>query len=122
MTTPRNIVFDIGGVLLRWDMRNLYRKLFADEARMEWFLANVCTTAFNLEQDRGRPFDDAVAQLVAQHPEWRAEIEAYHHRWPEMLDGEVPGTADILRRLQAKGAPTWAITNFSREKFDVART
>src|SRR5882762_1528541 len=66
------VVFDIGNVLLDWNPRHLYRKIFADEARMEWFLANICTPAWNLEQDRGRPFASAVAELVGEHPQWHA--------------------------------------------------
>ena len=72
MTTnsrPSTVVFDIGGVLLRWDPRNLYRKIFAEEAEMEWFLREVCTSEWNVEQDRGRKWDDAVALLVERHPE-----------------------------------------------------
>ncbi len=115
------IVFDIGSVLIRWDMRNLYRKVFDDSARMEWFLANICTHDFNIEQDRGRPFAEAVADLSRKHPEWKAEIELYDSRWTEMLDGTISGTVDILGELQQKNWPTYAITNFSREKFDVSR-
>ncbi len=121
ISRPKAIVFDIGAVLIEWDMRKLYRKMFADHDRMEWFLANVCTTAFNIEQDRGRSFADAVAHLSALHPEWRDEIRAYDERWPEMLGPPIAGTVGILERLQREGWPTYAITNFSREKFDIAR-
>jgi 2-haloacid dehalogenase len=114
------IVFDIGNVLFMWDMRNHYRKTFADPERMEWFLANVCTHDFNLEQDRGRPFAEAVAWLTQRHPEWAKEIAEYDTHWTGMV-GEVLGTVDILSELQKAGWPTYAITNFSREKFDVAR-
>lgn len=38
------VIFDLGGVLIDWNPRHLYRKLFAsDEAAMEAFLATVCT-------------------------------------------------------------------------------
>lgn len=63
---PRTVVFDIGNVLVDWNPRFLYRKIFPDEAEMEWFLGHVCTPAWNLEQDRGRTFKDAVALLIAQ--------------------------------------------------------
>jgi 2-haloacid dehalogenase len=115
------VVFDIGNVFLRWDPRHLYRKLFDDEVRMEWFLENVCTPAWNIEQDRGRPFAEAVSALVTEHPDWAEAIRAYDERWSEMVPGEVEGTRALLARLQAKGVPTYAITNFSREKFAHAR-
>jgi 2-haloacid dehalogenase len=116
---PKTVVFDIGNVLIEWDMRNLYRKVFDDHERMEWFLANVCTMAFNIEQDRGRPFAEAVAQLTRDHPDWAEQIRHYDERWTEMIAGPVLGSVEILQELQSRGVPTYAITNFSREKFDV---
>ena len=49
------VVFDIGAVLLDWDPRYLYRKIFADAREMEWFLTEVCSPAWNRAQDGGRP-------------------------------------------------------------------
>jgi 2-haloacid dehalogenase len=111
------VVFDIGNVLLDWNPRYLYRKLFADEERMEWFLANICTPAWNLEQDRGRSFAAAVTELAASHPGWEAEIRAFDERWPETLAGEIAGSVELLARLKHNGVALYAITNFSREKF-----
>jgi 2-haloacid dehalogenase len=119
---PRIAVFDIGNVLLEWDPRHLYRKIFVDdEERMEMFLSNVCTVDWNLEQDRGRNWAEAVAERIALHPEWQEEISAFDTRWLEMVPGAITGTVAILERLRAAGVPTYAITNFSAEKFVVAR-
>jgi 2-haloacid dehalogenase len=115
--SPSVVVFDIGNVLLDWDPRHLYRKLFDDHARMERFLAEVCNPAWNIEQDRGRLFRDAVAELVAVHPHHEAEIRAFDERWVETVSGPIQGSVDLLAELQAKGIPTYAITNFSAEKF-----
>jgi 2-haloacid dehalogenase len=115
------VIFDIGNVLIEWDPRHLYRKLFAEEARMEWFLANICTGAWNLEQDRGRSFADGVRELTLRHPEWAGEIRAYDERWGEMVPGEVPGSVAILDNLLQRHLPTFGISNFSTEKFAYAR-
>jgi 2-haloacid dehalogenase len=115
------VVFDIGNVLIEWNPRHLYRKLLADEERMEWFLANVCTSAWNLEQDRGRSFAQGVRELTELHPNWANEIRAFDERWGEMVPGEVAGSVAILAKLQGRGLPTFAITNFSAEKFAYAR-
>jgi 2-haloacid dehalogenase len=116
------VVFDLGGVLVDWNPRYLYRKLFAeDEAGMERFLAEVCNGHWNEQQDAGRPFAEAVALLVARHPELRELIEAYDHRWPEMLGGPIDGTVSVLSELKAAGHPLYALTNWSAEKFPVAR-
>jgi 2-haloacid dehalogenase len=115
------IVFDLGGVLIDWNPRHLYRKLFDDEAAMEWFLAEVCHDAWNIEQDRGRSFAAAVEEAVLRHPDQRAMIEAYHRRWDEMIAGEITGSVTILEELAAGGYELHALTNWSAETFPAAR-
>lgn len=121
LLAPTTVVFDLGGVLVDWDPRYLYRSLFAgDDEGMERFLAEVCTPEWNAEQDSGRTWADAVAQLTIRHPEHHELIEAYHLRWPEMIGGEIPGTADVVEDLQDAGVRLLALTNWSAETFDVA--
>jgi 2-haloacid dehalogenase len=115
------VVFDLGGVLIDWDPRYLYRKLLADEAAIEEFLATVCTPEWNAEQDRGRPFAEGVAELVERHPAHAAAIAAYAERWEEMLGGDIGGTVELLAELRAAGTPLYALTNWSAETFVVAR-
>jgi 2-haloacid dehalogenase len=119
MTRP--VIFDLGGVLIDWDPRHLYRKLFGDEAAMEAFLAGVCTSEWNERQDEGRPFAAGIAELIARHPEHREMIEAYHARWPEMLAGALDDTVAILAELNARGQPLYALSNWSAETFPHAR-
>jgi 2-haloacid dehalogenase len=110
------VIFDVGNVLLDWNPRHLYWKLFSDHERMEWFLTNVCTPAWNIEQDRGRSFAAGVAELLALHPQWEREIRAFDERWEETVAGEIAGSIELLAKLKGK-ASLYAITNFSREKF-----
>jgi 2-haloacid dehalogenase len=120
---PTTLVWDLGNVLIGWEPRALYRKLFGDRTNeMERFLGEVCTSAWNLEQDRGRPFAQAVAELAARHPEHLHEaIFAYHTRWPEMLTGEIVDSVAILRALHAQGVASYALTNWNHETFAIAR-
>jgi 2-haloacid dehalogenase len=118
---PTAVVFDLGGVLIDWNPRYLYRTLFDDEAEMEAFLAEVTTQEWNAQQDAGRPWSEAVEALVAQHPDRRELIEAYWHRWPETLGGPIQGTVDILGELRARGVRTYALSNWSAETFPLAR-
>jgi len=113
----RKVVFDVGNVLLRWDPFHLYRSLIPDDGKRDWFLRNVCTSAWNLEQDRGRPWPEAVALLVAEHPEWEAEIKAFDERWHETVPATIEDSVATLAELKAKGEEVYAITNFSREKW-----
>jgi len=116
------VVFDLGGVLIDWDPRYLYRQLFdGDEAGMERFLAEVCTPAWNAEQDAGRPWTEAVELLVQEYPQERARIEAYHARWEEMLGGAIDETVEVLRELQDRPVRLFALSNWSAETFPIAR-
>jgi 2-haloacid dehalogenase len=119
--STKAVVFDLGGVLIDWDPRYLYRKLLADKAAVEEFLATVCTPEWNAELDRGRPFAEGVAELVERHPEHAAAIAAYHERWPEMLAGDLPDTVEVLAELRAAGVPLYALTNWSAETFAITR-
>jgi 2-haloacid dehalogenase len=119
---PTTVVFDLGGVLVDWDPRHLYRQLFDDLDEMESFLAEVTTAEWNGHQDAGRPWTEAIEILIAEHPERRELIEAFHRRWPEMLAGEIPGTVDVLAELRAaEGLRLLALSNWSAEMFPVAR-
>jgi 2-haloacid dehalogenase len=118
---PTTVVFDLGGVLIDWDPRHLYRQLFDDPDEMESFLAEVTTTEWNAHQDAGRPWVEAIELLVATYPERRELIEAFHRRWPEMLAGEIEGTVDVLGELRTAGVRLVALSNWSAEMFPVAR-
>jgi len=116
------VVFDLGAVLIDWDPRYVYRDLFpGDEAGMEAFLADVTSGTWNHQMDAGKPWADAVAELVALHPEHHELIEAYWTRWPDMLRGEIPGTVAVLGELRDRGVRLLALTNWSAETFPVAR-
>lgn len=120
--SARTVVFDLGGVLIDWDPRNLYVKFFGDDRQsMERFLAEVCTPDWNTAQDAGRTIAEGVAELSRLHPQYAPLIEAYYSRWTEMLNGSVDGTVDILRQLRDQGRPLYALTNFSAETFPVAQ-
>jgi 2-haloacid dehalogenase len=115
------VVFDIGNVLIEWDPRYLYRRIFKTPEEIEHFLSTICTSAWNLEFDRGRSFSEGVAELVAKHPQHETAIRAFDERWDEMIPGLVPGTLALMERLEARDVPLYAITNFSAEKYAGAR-
>ncbi len=116
-----NIVFDLGMVLIEWDPRHLYRKVFDDPAKMEWFLTHVCHGEWNLEQDKGRSFDEAVAEATARHPDHAREIALYRDRWMEMVPGAIEGSVAILEELHGKGVALYAITNWNGDTFRATR-
>lgn len=115
------VVFDLGGVLVDWNPRYLYRQLFDDTTAMERFLSDVCSPEWNERQDAGRPWREGVAELIACHPDQAEMIAAYHERWPETLRGEMAETVELLKELKELGLRLYALTNWSAETFPVAR-
>jgi 2-haloacid dehalogenase len=121
VTTPiKAVVFDVGGVLLDWNPYYLYRGLLPDDAAIATFLAEVTTHEWNFKQDAGRPWPEAVAELVAQHPRHEALIRAYDERWAEMVSGTIDDTVAIFRELKKTGVPVYGLTNFSEAKWLVS--
>lgn len=117
MTPIRAIVFDLGGVVVDWNPRNLYRKLVEDAEEIEYFLEEVGFFEWNLEQDRGRPYAEGVRALSERFPHRASLIAAYHERWEESIDGPIEGTMEVIHELRAAGYPLAALTNWSAEKF-----
>ena len=117
--SPSTVVFDLGGVLIDWDPRYLYRTLLPSEEAVEEFLAEVCTHEWNAAQDAGRTWADAVAEVTRRFPQHAELIRAYDERWWETIGGEIPGTVEVLQSLRDGGVHLYALTNWSSEKFDL---
>lgn len=112
------VIFDFGNVLVGWDPENLYRQLIPDMAERKAFLRDICSPAWNLEQDRGRSWAEAIRILAAEHPQHAPLIRAFYERWDEMVSGPVAEGHDILERVLAAGIPAYGLTNWSAETYD----
>ncbi len=111
------VVFDIGGVLLDWNPRHLYRRLFADEAEMERFLGEVCSPAWHAPHDRGVPTAASCAELASRYPEFAEQIEAWSSRSEEMIGGVFSGTVEVLRAVRETRVLCYAVTNMEAETY-----
>ncbi len=120
MADVQAVVFDIGGVLLEWDPRRVYRTLLPDPADLDRFLAEVCTPEWNATLDAGRPFDEACDELAARHPHSAELIHAWKCQ-DEMIAGDIAGTAELVARLQGVGVPLYLLTNMPVEVFAARR-
>ena len=111
------VVFDIGGVLLDWDPRYVYRELFDDEAEMERFLSRVCSREWHEDNDRGVLYADSCAVLAARHPEYAELIWTWSRRTEDMISGPIEGTVAVLEELVAAGVPCYGLTNMEAETY-----
>jgi 2-haloacid dehalogenase len=115
MNGIKAVVFDVGRVLVQWDLRHLFAKLIADPQELDWFLANVVTTEWHFQHDAGVPLADMVPQRKAEFPTYAVHLDAYATRFLETIPGSVQGSLEIVEELAARGVPLFAITNFGSE-------
>jgi 2-haloacid dehalogenase len=118
MTTEiRHIVFDIGKVLIHYDPNIPYSRVIPDEAERAWFFANVCTHEWNIEQDRGRTWEEAEALLIAEHPEREEQIRAFRKYWHDMVPHAYDDSVAIMEKLIAEGRDVTMLTNFASDTY-----
>ena len=116
MTEPVSaVVFDVGRVLVQWDLRCLFAKLIDDPAELEWFVATVVTEEWHFQHDAGRPLAEMVPERIAEFPAYARHIEAYASRFNETVPGPVPGSLELVEALHEGQVPLYAITNFGAE-------
>jgi len=122
MKNIKTIIFDLGGVLIDWDPRYVYREVFnGDEEKVAWFLNTICTSAWNVEHDAGRLLKDGTELLVKQYPKYEEWIRIYYDRWADMLGGPIIESVDLLHKLkETSNLSLFALTNWSAETFPVA--
>lgn len=109
------VVFDVGRVIVGWDLRHLFAKLIDDPQELDWFLANVVTEEWHFQHDAGRALDDMLPERKAQFPAYADLIDAYRARFLETIPGPIEGTASLIERLADADIPLFAITNFGDE-------
>lgn len=111
------VVFDLGGVLIDWNPRHLYRQLFDDEAAMEEFLATICTLEWHVAHDLGQSTAESCAALALEHPEHASMIQAWADRSEDMIGGAIDEVVEILAELRAAGVPCYVLSNMEPETF-----
>ena len=111
MGKPTAVLWDVGNVIVRWDPRLLYSKIFPDPAERDRFLAEVCTMSWHAQNDLALTMDPAIEALAAEHPRYRDQIAAWRDRWWEMFPGAIPQTEEAIAALHARGVRQFGLTN-----------
>ena len=119
--TEKIIIFDLGGVLLDWNPRNLYKEVFQVEKEMEYFLSAICSPVWNAKMDAELSFEEGIAELLPDYPEYAEQIRMYHTHWIKMLGGEIPESVSILRELHEAGIHLAGLSNWPEDKFTLIK-
>ncbi len=116
------IIFDLGGVLVDWNPAYLYRKVFnGDEEKVQWFLSNVCTPEWNIEQDAGRTIAEGERIKISEFPEYEKEIRLFYKEWHQMFKGPIVENVALFQHFkQSEKYKVYALTNWSAEKWGKA--
>ena len=112
---PTGVLWDVGNVIVRWDPRTLYSKIFPDPVQRDRFLDEVDAQTWHIEHDRGRSMAEGVDLLSAQFPHYAQAIAAWKDRWTEMFSGVIPETIQAIEALAAHGVAQFGLTNMSAE-------
>ena len=121
MNKINTIIFDLGGVLIDWNPRYVYKNIFKNDSKMEWFFDNICTNEWNLMQDKGYSMKKATKEKISEFPEFEKLIKMYYGRWEDMLKDEIGETVNILKKIiKSKKYKVLALTNWSHETFPIA--
>ncbi len=116
----KNIIFDFGGVVMDWNPRYFFKDYFNDDEKMEYFLKNIATDEWNIEQDRGRSLAEGTNFQIEKHPDWEKEIRAYYDNWTTMLKSEISENVAVLRKLEHSNYELFGLTTWSAETFPFA--
>ena len=117
----RNIIFDFGSVLVDWNPERLYGPYFNDDAKMRYFLTEICPHAWNAQADAGRSTAEITEERVAVHPEWEKEIRMYFGQWIKMMGEQIPGMQELVEDLKNRGYRLYGLTNWSAETFPLVK-
>lgn len=116
------IILDYGNVLIEWNPRYVYDRYFPNDPQgMENFFHEVDFMGWNAKQDKGRTFNEGVADLSAQFPHHAHLIQAYHDHWKDSIGAAYWGTVEIMKQLKQAGYPLYGLSNWSAETFPYAR-
>lgn len=121
MTNIKNIIFDLGGVLIDWNPDYVFKEVFKDDEKLAWFYREICTMDWNENQDAGYPLAKATEERVALFPQHEDLIRMYYGRWEEMLGDAIQDTVELLKQcVNDPALKVVALTNWSAETFPVA--
>lgn len=119
MTKIKAILWDYGNVLVKWSPRDFYKSIINDEQKLDFFLNEVCPMSWHELHDKGQSMDVTIPKRQKEFPEFSKEIQMWKDDFAKMLFGEISGSIEIVKQLQAMGMPQYILTNMPSELVDI---
>lgn len=120
MTASRNVIFDLGTVLIEWDAPLAFADVFTTRDAAEGWMRQIDFAGWNRLQDGGRTFAEGLAAARAQHGALADPLDGYLAAFPLTIEKPVPGSWEIVEALVARDVPLFAITNWAAETWPAA--
>ncbi|MEI6620830.1 MAG: HAD family phosphatase [Actinomycetes bacterium] len=115
------LVFDLGGVIINWDPRAVFRPYLPDEQTLDRFMIETDFEGWNARFDRGLPWDVATAEVARTHPEHAHAFGQYERCFTDSVTDVIPGSLALLHDLQDADTRLLALTNWNAHAFERTR-
>ena len=115
----QKVIFDVGQVLVKFNPRNLFIKILKDEEKVDFFLKNICTWEWHIQQD----LIYAARKQRIKKKTSRIQSKKYKSRKSsvEMIDSVHQENVDLALKLKQKGYPIYLLSNFPGDQFEKYR-
>lgn len=115
----RNIIFDLGNVLLNFKPETFLLRYTKDEQYIQNFISKVIRNKIWFRLDRGTiSLENAKEEFIRKYPEDNSFIITFFEHWMEMLT-PIQESVKILCDLKANGYNTYILSNFIEETFEI---
>ena len=119
MSKIEKVIFDLGKVIVKFDPRNLYNKIFDTPEDTNFFFKNICPWEWHTQQDLIYDTKPATLKKIEEHPDYKYAIESFYGRFQEMIVGIYEENLKIAFDLKQKGIPIFILSNFPGDQFDI---
>ncbi|MFX0028443.1 MAG: HAD family hydrolase [Candidatus Hermodarchaeota archaeon] len=117
----KNIIFDLGNVLLSFKPEQFLMNFIKDKNRIIKFIANVIQTDTWLQLDRGNiSLKNAQRHFISTYPEEKELIILFFNHWQEMLI-PIQTNIDLVKELKSNGYKLYVLSNIMIEAFDFVK-
>ncbi len=113
------VIFDLGKVLVKFNPKNPFKNIFETEDDINFFLKNICTWDWHINQDIVYDTKPATKKKIKEYPEYREAISAFYGRFQEMIVGIYEENLNIALELKKKNIPIYILSNFPGDQFDI---
>ena len=110
-------LFDLGGVFFDWDPNHFFKNIFEKAEERKYFLTEVCSDEWNIQQDAGRTIKEAESELIPKFPHYEKQIKMYYKNHRKMIIGTFEASIEVLKKLKKLNYECYVLSNWSAETF-----